>query len=73
MIGGNHQVPGIANESEPKAFIPGRPEDLPHLHRLGMLMIFGFSDLQRTLRVQDSQDTVNTASGTLGNMDENVF
>jgi len=54
MIGGNHQIPGIANEREPKAFIPGRPEDFAHLRRFGMLMIFGFPDRPRTLRVQDA-------------------
>ena len=73
MIGGNHQVPGIPNESEFKAFIPGRPEDFTHLCGLGMLMIFGFPDRPRTLRVQDAQSAVNTASGTLGNMDERIF
>ncbi len=73
MIGRNHQVPGIANESELKAFIPGRPENLTRLGRFGMLMIFGLPDLQRTLRVQNAQGTMNTASGTLGNMDENIF
>ena len=73
MIGGNHQVPGITNESELKAFIPGRSEDFTHLGRFGMLMIFGFADLQRTLRVQDAQGAVNTASGTLGNVDEHIF
>src|SRR6266487_5358020 len=44
MVGGNHQVPAIANESELKAFIPGRPEDFTHRRRFGMLMIFGFPD-----------------------------
>ena len=73
IIRGNHQVPGIANESELKTFIPGRPEDFADLGRFGMLMVFGFPDRQRTLRVQDAQGTVNTASSTLGNMDENIF
>jgi len=73
MIGGNHQIPGIANESEFKAFIPGRPEDFAHLRRFGMLMILGFPDRPRTLRVQDAQSAVNTASSTLGNVDENIF
>ena len=36
MVGGNHQVPGIANESELKAFIPGRPEDFTLRRRFGM-------------------------------------
>ena len=73
MIGGNHQVPGVANESEFKALIPGRPEDFTHLRRFGMLMIFGFPDRQGTLRMQGAQSAVNTASGTLGNMDEHIF
>ena len=73
MIGGNHQVPGVANDCELKALIPGRPEDFAHLRRFGMLMIFGFSDREGTLRVQRAQSAVNTATGTLGNMDENIF
>ena len=73
MVGRDHQVPGIANESELKAFIPGRPEDFAHLGRFGMLMIFGFPDLQRTLSVQGTQGTMNTASGAFGNMDEYIF
>ena len=72
MIGGDHQVPGITNESEFKAFIPGRSEDFTHLHRFGVLMIFGFPDQQGTLRVQGVQSAVNTASGTLGNVDEHI-
>ena len=73
MVRRDHQVPGIANESELKAFIPGRPEDFTRLCSLGMLMIFGFPDRPRTLRVQDAQSAVNTASSTLGNVDENIF
>ena len=73
MIGRDHQVPGIANESELKAFIPGRPENFAHLRRFGMLVIFWFSDLERALRVQDAQGAMNTAPGTLGNMDEHIF
>ena len=73
MIGGNHQVPGVANESELKAFIPGRPEDFTHLCCFGMLMISGFPDRQGTLSVQGAQSAVNTASGTLGNVDERIF
>ena len=73
MIGGNHQVPGVANESELKAFSPGRPEDFAHLRRFGMFMVFGFPDGQRTLRVQDAQGPVNAASGTLGDMDEDIL
>ena len=38
-----------------------------------MLMIFGFPDLERTLRVQDAQGAVNAAPGTLGNVNEDIF
>jgi hypothetical protein len=38
----------------------------------GMLMIFGFPDLERTMRVQDAQGAMKTAPGTLGNMDEHI-
>jgi hypothetical protein len=73
MIRGNHQVPGIANERKLKAFIPSRPEDFPHFPRLGVLMIFGFPNRPRTLCMQNAQDTMNTASGALRNVDKDIF